>query len=132
MQVAFEKSSSLRIEVLIGVAILSGLVLFVPTAMAQDAGFVKACGNVYKFFKNFETILKVASVTIVTIAVVFSGYQIAFAHKRLSDVAPVLIGGLLIGGAATIAGWFIEGWGVESGTSGCTKASVDLIEKHYA
>ena len=27
-----------------------------------------------------------------------------------SDVAPVLIGGLLIGGAATIAGWFVGDW----------------------
>jgi len=40
----------------------------------------------------------------------FAGYQIAFAHKRLSDVAPVLVGGLLIGGAATIAGWFVGDW----------------------
>ncbi|MNJ79190.1 Type IV secretion system protein virB2 precursor [compost metagenome] len=39
----------------------------------------------------------------VTIAVIFAGYQIAFAHKRIGDVAPVLIGGFLIGAAAQIA-----------------------------
>ncbi|RYG94098.1 MAG: type VI secretion protein, partial [Alphaproteobacteria bacterium] len=44
-----------------------------------------------------------ASIAVVTIAVVFAGYQIAFAHKRISDVAPVLIGGFLIGAAAQIA-----------------------------
>lgn len=71
------------------------------------AGFSAACNKVVGFFARFETILRVASISIVTIAVVFAGYQIAFAHKRLSDVAPVLIGGLLIGGAATIAGWFV-------------------------
>ena len=38
-----------------------------------------------------------------TIAVIFAGYQIAFNHKRISDVAPVLIGGFLIGAAAQIA-----------------------------
>ena len=70
----------------------------------------RTCKKVSGFFANFETILRVASVSIVTIAVVFAGYQIAFAHKRLSDVAPVLVGGLLIGGAATIAGWFVGDW----------------------
>lgn len=73
----------------------------------DTAGFSAACNKVVGFFARFETILRVASISIVTIAVVFAGYQIAFAHKRLSDVAPVLIGGLLIGGAATIAGWFV-------------------------
>lgn len=88
---------------------------------AADPGFAGACKNVGIFFKNFETILKVASVSIVTIAVVFAGYQIAFAHKRLSDVAPILIGGLLIGGAATIAGWFVNDWKTDSATNqGCT------------
>jgi type IV secretion system protein VirB2 len=37
------------------------------------------------------------------IAVIFAGYQIAFAHKRISDVAPILVGGFLIGAAAQIA-----------------------------
>jgi len=81
------------------------LMFFVPDVAAAD--FTTACQKVTGFFARFETILRVASISIVTIAVVFAGYQIAFAHKRLSDVAPVLIGGLLIGGAATIAGWFV-------------------------
>lgn len=72
--------------------------------------FKKACTKVSGFFKNFEAILKAASISIVTIAVVFAGYQIAFAHKRLSDVAPLLIGGLLIGGASALASWFMSGW----------------------
>lgn len=84
-----------------------------PDVMAAGVGngsFTDACKKVTSFFANFETILRVASVSIVTIAVVFAGYQVAFAHRRLSDVAPVLIGGLLIGGAATIAGWFVGDW----------------------
>lgn len=43
------------------------------------------------------------SVAVVTIAIIFAGYQIAFAHKRISDVAPILIGGVLIGAAGQIA-----------------------------
>ena len=86
------------------------LALLAPNVLAADE-FAKACKNVSDFFTNFETILRVASISIVTIAVVFAGYQIAFAHKRISDVAPILIGGLLIGGAATVAGWFVGDWG---------------------
>ncbi len=47
------------------------------------------------------------SIIVVTIAVVFSGYQIAFAHKRIGDVAPVLIGAILIGAAGQIAKMFL-------------------------
>lgn len=93
----------------------SGMAL-APDAMAQTT-FADACEKVDTFFKNFETILKVISITVVTIAVVFAGYQIAFAHRRLSDVAPILIGGLLIGGAATIAGWFVGDWGANDCTA---------------
>lgn len=94
---------------------------------AAGEGFAGACKNVVGFFKNFETILKIASVSIVTIAVVFAGYQIAFAHKRLADVAPILIGGLLIGGAATIAGWFVADWKNDTGAGGtdCTENTVE-------
>jgi type IV secretion system protein VirB2 len=89
-----------------------------PEVASAASDFTTACNKVTGFFARFETILRVASISIVTIAVVFAGYQIAFAHKRLSDVAPVLIGGLLIGGAATIAGWFVGD--LETGRAGGT------------
>jgi type IV secretion system protein VirB2 len=99
----------LAVLVLAFVTMLVGTEVMAQTTPAAG-GFAGACSNVVTFFKNFEKILKAASVIIVTIAIVFAGYQIAFAHKRLSDVAPILIGGLLIGGAAAIAGWFTESW----------------------
>jgi type IV secretion system protein VirB2 len=89
------------------ITIFIGMVLMAVSPDVSAQSFAEACDKVTGFFARFETILRVASISIVTIAVVFAGYQIAFAHKRLSDVAPVLIGGLLIGGAATIAGWFV-------------------------
>lgn len=85
------------------------MVVVVPETHAGTA-FQDACGKVDTFFTSINSILKAISVTVVTIAIVFAGYQIAFAHKRFSDVAPVLIGGLLIGGAATIATWFTDGY----------------------
>ncbi len=102
-------SKSAAFRMLSVAALATVAVATVPDAMAAE-GFAGACANVEGFFKNFETMLRVASVSIVTIAIVFAGYQIAFAHKRLSEVAPILVGGLLIGGAATIAGWFVEEW----------------------
>lgn len=97
-----------------------------PEVLAADPTFKDACDRVSGFFKNFETILKAASISIVTIAVVFAGYQIAFAHKRLSDVAPVLIGGLLIGGASALASWFMSGW--TTGGDGCPTAMISPID----
>ncbi|CAN7207827.1 TrbC/VirB2 family protein [Pseudoxanthomonas sp. LjRoot168] len=74
---------------------------FPELALAQDA--TGAQGRVTSFFTNINSLLNVASIAIVTIAVIFAGYQIAFNHKRVGDVAPVLIGGFLIGAAAQIA-----------------------------
>jgi len=70
-------------------------------AMAQDV--TGATTRVNSFFNNINGLLNIASIAIVTIAVIFAGYQIAFNHKRIGDVAPVLIGGFLIGAAAQIA-----------------------------
>jgi len=76
--------------------------LFAPQAFAgTDYGGTdeRVCG----FFSNVNGLLNMASIAVVTIAVVFAGYQIAFAHKRIGDVAPILIGGVLIGAAGQIA-----------------------------
>lgn len=73
-------------------------------AFAQDADFEgQTCG----FLGQITGLLGMASIAVVTIAIVFAGYQIAFAHKRISDVAPILIGGLLIGGAGQLARWIL-------------------------
>ena len=74
---------------------------FPELAFAQDGSGAE--GRVTTFFNNINSLLNVASIAIVTIAVIFAGYQIAFNHKRVGDVAPVLIGGFLIGAAAQIA-----------------------------
>lgn len=80
--------------------VLAVILFITPEAFAQggDAG-----GKVKDFFDSVIDILDIASVAIVTIAFMFSGYQIAFAHKRISDVAPILVGALLIGGAVQFA-----------------------------
>lgn len=90
------KSSQLSLCLLAVVAMST----FAPEAFAQ---FTDTTNKVCGFFSNIQSLLSMASVAVVTIAVIFAGYQIAFAHKRIADVAPILVGGLLIGAAGQIA-----------------------------
>ena len=70
---------------------------------AQAVTFGETCETIGSFFTGVEGLLKFISVLVITIAIIFCGYQIAFANKRISDVAPVMLGAVLIGGATTIA-----------------------------
>ncbi len=90
-------------------------------AFAQDASetIKTTCG----FASNIQSILNALSIVVVTIAVIFSGYQIAFAHKRIGDVAPIMIGAILIGAAGQIAKMFL---GTSAGSDAC-KATTSLI-----
>ena len=102
---SFQNSSRTRLCTFLYLAIL--LALLVPSvAFGQDATetITTTCG----FANNIKSILNAISIVVVTIAVIFAGYQIAFAHKRISDVAPVLIGGILIGAASQIATMFLK------------------------
>ncbi|WP_226470228.1 TrbC/VirB2 family protein [Luteimonas panaciterrae] len=81
---------------------VAALVLLPMSVWAQDEA-TGTSGAVCSFLTNINTILNIASIAVVTIAIIFAGYQIAFAHKRISDVAPILIGAVLIGGAAQFA-----------------------------
>ncbi len=98
--------------------------MFAPQAFAQqfEGTDVKVCG----FFESINGLLSIASIAVVTIAVIFAGYQIAFAHKRIGDVAPILIGGLLIGAAGQIASMLLGG---NSGSSSCATPAAFLLEQ---
>ena len=83
--------------------VMVGALVVPELALAQGFDDAEAQTKVEGFFGSLNSLLNIASIAVVTIAVIFAGYQIAFAHKRISDVAPVLIGGFLIGAAAQIA-----------------------------
>lgn len=101
---------------------IAALVVLPCLAMAQSAGSADgglgetACG----FVKTIVGVLNAVSIVVVTVAIIFSGYQIAFAHKRISDVAPVFIGALLIGAATQIAKLFLGGSSTVGGGSTCS------------
>ncbi|WP_245453627.1 TrbC/VirB2 family protein [Aminobacter sp. MSH1] len=78
------------------------LIAFVGPASAQ--GLEKVNEGVQKIIDT----LNIISVGVVTIAVVIAGYKIAFQAARMNDVAPILIGGILVGAAAQIAAFLIQ------------------------
>lgn len=94
------------------ICIMTGLILLPSVSFAQATA---ACTTVSTFATTVKTLLNAISIVVVTIAVIFSGYQIAFAHKRIGDVAPVLIGSVLIGAASQIAQMFLS----TSGSATC-------------
>ena len=55
--------------------------------------------------QNVNAILVTISVAVVTIAIIWAGFKMIFQGARLADVANVLIGGTLVGGAAAFASY---------------------------
>lgn len=74
------------------------------TGVAQAAGFDKINDTV----TNVNAILTTVSVAVVTIAIIWAGFKMIFQGARLVDVANVLIGGTLIGGAAAMASYIVS------------------------
>ena len=105
-------------------AAIAALIIIPCLAMAEAGDLTDAtCGVLGKV----KTLLNAVSIIVVTIAVIFSGYQIAFAHKRIGDVAPVFIGGLLVGAAGQIAKLLISDNTSGAGT-GCSSAANFVVE----
>ena len=86
---------------LIGLALT--LTLFLPRA-AFAQGFDKINTTV----TNVNTILVTISIAVVTIAIIWAGFKMIFQGARLADVANVLIGGTLVGGAAAFASYIVS------------------------
>ena len=76
--------------------------LFLPS-LASAQGFDKINTTV----TNVNTILVTISIAVVTIAIIWAGFKMIFQGARLADVANVLIGGTLIGGAAAFASYIV-------------------------
>lgn len=106
------------------------MALLMPSvALADPTDTINAtCG----FASSINKILNAISIIVVTIAIVFSGYQIAFAHKRISDISPVLIGAVLIGAAGQIAKMFLTDSTSAAGATACTASLVTHVLNFYA
>ena len=87
----------------------SFVVFMTMATLAFFAGPAAAEGleSVNTFLDTVVNLLKGAGVLIVTVAVMWCGYKMIFKGASFSEVAMIFVGGLLIGGAATIAGYLI-------------------------
>jgi len=83
-------------------AVLAALAAWPLQAPAQ--GFDKINTTVM----NINAILVTISIAVVTIAIIWAGFKMIFQGARLADVANVLIGGTLIGGAAAFASYIVS------------------------
>lgn len=113
---------------MIGKQALKALVFTSLLLVAASAGAENELANtdtkVCGFLNNVNSLLNMGSVAVVTIAVIIAGYQIAFAHKRIAEVSPILIGGVLIGAAGQIANMVIG----SEGTEDCKTVSMTLLQ----
>ena len=84
----------------VGLAALSSLHVHTHAA----GGFDKINTTV----TNVNAILVTVSIAVVTIAIIWAGFKMIFQGARLIDVANVLIGGTLVGGAAAFASFIVS------------------------
>ncbi|MCC4635321.1 MULTISPECIES: TrbC/VirB2 family protein [Xanthomonas] len=99
---------------------------------ADGNGLADTDTRVCGFLNNVTKLLNMGSIAVVTIAVIVAGYQIAFAHKRISEVSPILIGGVLIGAAGQIANMILQNKDANAGDCSGIGASLVQIAQYYA
>ncbi len=83
---------------------LSTVLLATVSQVALAQGFDKINDTV----TNVNAILVTISIAVVTISIIWAGFKMIFQGARLADVANVLIGGTLVGGAAAFASYIVS------------------------
>lgn len=74
------------------------------TQAARAQGFEKINTTI----TNVNAILVTISIAVVTTAIIWAGFKMIFQGARLADVANVLIGGTLVGGAGAFAAFIVS------------------------
>jgi type IV secretion system protein VirB2 len=77
-------------------------------ALAPRLALAQGFDKINTTITNVNAILVTISVAVVTIAIIWAGFKMIFQGARLADVANVLIGGTLIGGAAAFASYIVS------------------------
>ena len=78
------------------------LMLGAAPAFAQAAP-----ANVTTTMANIQTLLTGLAVTLFTISILWAGFKMAFQHAKWSEISNIVIGGILVGGAAGFAAWLV-------------------------
>jgi type IV secretion system protein VirB2 len=78
-------------------------ILTAAQAIAADDGFVKANAGLNKWVIGLGSL----AVSTVTLCIMWIGYKVLFDGKQLGDMRDVIIGGILISGAAGFGAWYM-------------------------
>ena len=63
--------------------------------------------KVQSVFTQVNTVLMGASAVIFTLCIGWAGYKMAFQSAKWQDISNIIIGGIMVGGAAGIASWLV-------------------------
>jgi len=92
----------------IGSTVQAFVLSYVLLALSPQVVFAQGFDKINTTVTNVNTILVTISIAIVTIAIIWAGFKMIFQGARLADVANVLIGGTLIGGATAFATYIVS------------------------
>jgi type IV secretion system protein VirB2 len=85
----------------------TGSLLTAVLAIAPSLTLAQGFEKINTTVTNVNAILITISIAVVTIAIIWAGFKMIFQGARLADVANVLIGGTLVGGAAAFASFIV-------------------------
>jgi type IV secretion system protein VirB2 len=85
------------------VSVLAPLLIALACQVAMAQGFDK----IKTTADNVVAILVTIAVVVVTAAIMWAGFKMIFQAARLADVANILFGGTLVGGASAFAAFIV-------------------------
>jgi type IV secretion system protein VirB2 len=77
-------------------------------ALLPQVGWAQGFDKINTTVTNVNAILVTISIAVVTIAIIWAGFKMIFQGARLADVANILIGGTLIGGATAFSTYIVS------------------------
>jgi hypothetical protein len=86
---------------------MTALVLGLALVAAEPAFAQGGLEKVNTFVENVLVVLRGISIGVVTVAIMWAGYKFLFKNADMAECGKILAGGLLIGGAAELAGYLL-------------------------
>lgn len=86
---------------------VSALAPALALSMVANSAFA-GIGRVNTVMTNIQVVLVGVAVVFFTCAIMFAGFKMAVQHAKWSEISNIVIGGILVGGAAGIAAWLIN------------------------
>ena len=79
----------------------------VALAITASSPAMAQISQVNTVMSNVQTVLTGVSATIVTCAIMWAGFKMMWQHAKWSEISNIVIGSILVGGAAGIAAWLL-------------------------